>query len=302
MSNPRKTFWLLNVLGMYILLQLCWWGYLLIRTSDTSMHDVSIHPKPAMIVGEGLVFLCLLGVGFWYIRKNIRQELRLARMEQTFLLSVTHELKTPISAIKLFLSTLKSRKLSEGQIKEIIDNAIVESDRLQNLTENILLATRMDQESGSMHIQELNFSELVSNQMDRWQRSHGQKRTFSTNIRPHIQIHGDANLLNSLLNNLVDNAVKYSGENGNIRVALDRDEVSVMLTISDNGPGISDEEKELVFEKFYRVGNESTRIHKGTGLGLHLVRSIARLHDASVQIKKNQPQGLIVEVIFAQNP
>ena len=100
----------------------------------------------------------------------------------------------------------------------------------------------------------------------------------------------------------LNNAVKYSGDNGNIDVSLDRDEVSVMLTISDNGPGISDDEKAIVFEKFYRIGNESTRAHKGTGLGLHLVKSIARLHDASVRIKNNQPQGLKVEVIFAQNP
>lgn len=302
MSNPRKTFWLLNVLGMYILLQLCWWGYLLIRSSDPQNVDISIHPKPAMVVGEGLVFLFLLGAGFWYIRKNIRQELRLARMEQTFLLSVTHELKTPISAIKLFLSTLKTRKLTEDQIKEILDNAIVESDRLQNLTENILLATRMDHDSGNLALQELDFSELVEQQMERWRRSHGQKRDFTFHVKSNIVINGDPNLLNALLNNLVDNAVKYSGDNGNIDVSLDRDEVSVMLTISDNGPGISDDEKALVFEKFYRIGNESTRAHKGTGLGLHLVKSIARLHDASVRIKNNQPQGLKVEVIFAQNP
>jgi signal transduction histidine kinase len=287
---------------MYILLQLCWWGFLLIRSSDPVRIDPSLHPKPAMIIGEGLVFLFMLGVGFWYIRKNIRQELRLARMEQTFLLSVTHELKTPISAIKLFLSTLKTRKLSEEQVKEILDSAIVESDRLQSLTENILLTTRMDHDVSNMSMQEIDFSELVTQQMARWKRSHGQKRDISCVVKPNITLHGDSNLLNALLNNLVDNAVKYSGENGSVHVHLDRDEVSVMLTISDNGPGIRDEEKELVFEKFYRIGNESTRAHKGTGLGLHLVRSIARLHDASVRIKNNPPQGLKVEVIFAQNP
>jgi len=255
-----------------------------------------------MIVGEGLVFLFLLGMGFWFIRKNIKQELKLARMEKTFLLSVTHELKTPISAIKLFLNTLKNRKLEEHQIREILDHAIQESDRLQNLTENVLLATRMDHESGNLILQEIDFSELVKSQMNRWQRTHGQKRKFLTDVSVQINIQADPNLLIALLNNLVDNAVKYSGENGEVKVSLSQDEVSVILRVSDNGLGIPEEEKSQIFEKFYRSGNESTRVHKGTGLGLYLVKSIARLHDASVMLKNNTPQGAVFEVIFAQNP
>ncbi|MEY3398577.1 MAG: hypothetical protein RL220_1171 [Bacteroidota bacterium] len=297
--KARKTLFILYALGAYILLQLMWWGYLLVGKEKDGDHATT--PSAPMIIGEGMVFLSLMALGFWYIHRSIAHELRLARMEKTFLLSVTHELKTPVAAIKLFLSTLKNRNLTETQVKEILENATQEAQRLQNLTENILLATRIDQEENQIHVQETNLSDLVTRQVERWKKNYPSKFIWETDVSQDIWITGDESLLTSLVGNLLENAVKYGGENKPISTRLFEDEVSIVLRIADSGIGIPDEEKGRVFDKFYRIGNESTRSHKGTGLGLYLVRNIARLHDGAVRIKDNPDGGTIFEIIFAKN-
>lgn len=306
--KERRTLLILYVLAAYIFFQVCWWGYSLAMAHYH--HIRSVHPleteqqklfekKIWMIAGEGGVFLILLLLGFWYVKKTIVRELRLARREKTFLLSVTHELKTPVAAIRLFLETLKTRKLDEQQHQQIIGDALKETERLQNMSENILLATRLDQQMDGKTNEEFDLSELLQNLVHRFNRISNNR--VEASIENDVQLKGDRELLRALFYNLIENALKYSGTEASVRVTLQSGAGETQVRVMDNGPGISDGEKKLVFGKFYRSGDEQTRRYKGTGLGLYIASSVARMHQARIEITDNTPTGCIFAVSFSKH-
>jgi two-component system phosphate regulon sensor histidine kinase PhoR len=306
-SKDKRTLFILYTLGIYILFQATWWAYHLINLNKELYEYKSIilgvshatiyQSKTWMIIGEGSIFILLLLLGFWWIRKNISKELRLARMEKTFLLSVTHELKTPIAAVKLFLETLRSRKLSEDQQTKIISDALRETNRLQDLSENILLATRLDQRGNAILSEDVNFSETARHITHRMGNLFPDYKIQSF-ITPDIIISSDHQLITALITNLIENAIKYSPKGSNITIKLTELSNAVKLQIIDEGIGISNEEKQRIFDKFYRIGNEDTRKTKGTGLGLYIVKNIVKLHSGVVSVTNNTPQGSIFEIVF----
>jgi signal transduction histidine kinase len=257
------------------------------------------NTKVWMIVGEGGVFLVMLVLGFWYIKRTISRELQLARMEKTFLLSVTHELKTPIAAIRLFLETMKARKLTEEQTKSILNDALRETERLQMLSENILLATRFDKGRGELMNEQVHLSDMLVQLSQRVQATN--KVHFQLNVEEDVLMRGDRELLRAMCSNLIENAVKYSATAAEICISLKSLGKEIIVTIADNGIGIPDEEKLKVFDKFYRSGNEQTRQHKGTGLGLYIASSVVRLHHGNIRVLDNIPNGCVFEVVFLKH-
>ncbi|MFY7971385.1 MAG: sensor histidine kinase [Flavobacteriales bacterium] len=293
----------LYILAVYILLQVCWWGYMLTdvytqlydalgQLEGQSMNDIRSR-KISMLVGEGSVFVVLLILGFWQIKRALKREFELARMEKTFLLSVTHELKTPIAAVKLSLETLKSRKLSEEQQAQILTDALRENNRLQFLSENILLATRLDQKQHHLQKETIDFSALILAEVNRFQLNTGR---LESNIQSNLQLVGEPELLRALVSNLIENALKYSSSEEAVFVDAKHENNQIILSVADHGQGIAEKELPHIFEKFYRIGNEETRRHKGTGLGLYIVKSILKLHEGKIDVRSNQPQGTIFTV------
>lgn len=309
-SKEKRTLFILYILGIYILFQATWWAYHLVdmnfqmfemKSLMTGMdYSKMYQTKVWMIIGEGSIFILLLGLGFWQIKKNISQELRLARMEKTFLLSVTHELKTPIAAVKLFLETLKTRKLEPEQHQKILQDAIKEANRLETLSENILLATRLDQQGQLIHEEEFNLSDTIKSAISRY-RSLFPERRINTDIQDNVSFYGDAQLMLALVSNLIENAIKYSTSNDEVQIHLQQFNQSTTLVIADQGQGIPLDERQRVFTKFYRLGNENTRKTKGTGLGLYIVKNIVKLHGGMISILSNQPKGSRFELDFPTN-
>ncbi len=315
MKKKPETLLLFYVLVIYILLQFVWWTYLLTNlTGESFSHkeaelralikDEMVlnaeianikkkqHSRITMIVGEGSVFLILLALGIYRVKKSFEKETLLAKQQKNFMLSVTHELKTPLAAIKLNLQTLQKRKLDEEQKELMISNAVQETDRLNQLLENVLLAARMDNAELQFHKEEINFSELLGHLID----STFTSSRIKKEIEPGIMVNSDRLALPSLVSNLIENALKYS--KGVVTVALRKDQGSAVLEVTDEGPGIPQEEKENVFKKFYRRGNEETRRSKGTGLGLYIVKHITEKNNASIEILDNKPAGAIFRVTF----
>lgn len=288
----------LYILAIYILLQVCWWGFMLTDVytqlydalgllQGTTLEEIKSR-KIAMLIGEGSVFVILLILGFWQIKRALTREFELARMEKTFLLSVTHELKTPIAAVKLSLETLKSRKLNEEQQSKILADALRENNRLQFLSENILLATRLDQKQHHLLKEHIDFSALLLAEVNRFQLSTGR---MESDIQQGITLTGEPELLRALITNLIENALKYSSAEDTVFVKAIKRNNHVILEVSDLGQGIEPTELPHIFEKFYRIGNEETRKHKGTGLGLYIVKSILRLHEGHIEVSANKPKG-----------
>jgi signal transduction histidine kinase len=125
------------------------------------------------------------------------------------------------------------------------------------------------------------------------------QQLINAEIEPKIEITGDKFALTSVVTNLIENAIKYSGPCEVVDVKLYSRDSKIFLEVADHGIGIADAEKNRIFDRFYRVGSEETRNTKGTGLGLYIVKEVLDKHEASISVKDNEPQGSIFEVVFA---
>jgi signal transduction histidine kinase len=147
--------------------------------------------------------------------------------------------------------------------------------------------------------EELDFSALINSCVDDFRRRFPEV-TFHSHIQPELEITGDSLLLEIMINNLLENAVKYSPKQSIIQISLAKTARGATLSISDQGIGIPEKERDLIFHKFYRIGNEETRTAKGTGLGLYLCRKIATDHNADIEVAGNSPSGSNFTVTFHQ--
>ncbi|MFN0033281.1 MAG: sensor histidine kinase [Flavobacteriales bacterium] len=306
-SNQRKerrTLVLLYVLVAYIAVQVMWWGYSLyalhsqlahslVQISNSEM-EILLKKKMWMVAGEGGVFLIIVLLGFWYLQRTVIRELRLARMEKTFLLSVTHELKTPVAAIKLVLDTMRARRLDEAQMQQCVNSAMKETERLQTLSDNILLAARFDYGNKTLLNESVDLIAMLHALIGK--ATHTNARTIILNGDTHAVVRGDRELLQSMFTNLIENALKYSNSDSSVQASIANNRDSCMVTIADQGIGISDGEKKEVFKKFYRSGDENIRMHKGTGLGLYIAQNVVQLHKGTIAISNNLPQGTVFTV------
>jgi len=289
MKRFKKPITIFYFLVLYALAELTWWGYLLIASNAKRM---------PMILGEGSVFLIILLVGIYFFQRTIKKESEVHQQQQNFLLSVTHELKSPLAAIKLVLQTLVKRDLTKDKRDQLIGNSIEDVGRLDDLVENMLLATRIENNSYSYPKELFDFSELVKSIFDRAIITSENTRNFQQQIEEKISIMGDRFALGSLINNILENAIKYSPAGAAIQVQLYQQSNKIFFIVADQGVGIADSERQKIFQKFYRSGNELTRQNKGTGLGLFIVEQVAKNHQAKVVVSNNQPKGTIFEIIF----
>lgn len=250
-----------------------------------------------MIFLEGSVFMGLLVIGFFQIRKAITKEMELAEQQRNFLLSITHELKSPISTVKLSLQTMLKRTLEPDKSEKLLNHSLADVDRLESLVDNILFAAKIERNSHGFSSQEVNISEVLYVICERFMQNKKQIKV-RPEIAENVYLNTDTIGFSSVAINLIENAVKYSGEGTNVTVSLSENNTHVVLKVCDEGIGIADAEKKKIFEKFYRVGSEDTRNTKGTGLGLYIVKRFVEIYKGVITIKDNKPKGTIFELQF----
>lgn len=288
---------LLFLLFTYILAQLGWWAFLITRlTKEYYADSPKLDQRVWMIWGEGLVFAMILFIGFIFTYKAYLKELYLSRQQKNFLLSVTHELKTPVASLKLLIETLQSRELSEEQKRLFLQNALSDTDRLNALIENILQSARMDSGNFPVHKSLINVSALIDENLNKLKNSIGKNHRFISEISSDVFAQADQQALVSILVNLIDNAVKYSPKDSEIGVKLNSDDNVFRLVISDSGQGIRKEDRKKIFDKFMRIQNEETRSAKGTGLGLYIVSNLVNGHRGKISVGDNSPQGSVFSI------
>jgi K+-sensing histidine kinase KdpD len=316
-----RSILILGILFGYILLQFLWWEVLLVKQTgqiidlkqkiselsitneSTLINEIALlHKKKTMqvmmIVGEGTVFLLLLLFGIYKIKQSQDKETELNNQQKNFFLSITHELKTPIAATKLQLQTLQKQKLSEQIQQELIFNALIETERLNALIDNVLLASRLDAGEFIFTLIQQNISELVLKTVNRYYKREINSGELQVKVTNNIFGAIDETTFPSIITNLIDNAIKYSPDQKEIVIELSIKNNKPILIVGDAGCGISADDKEKIFAKFFRAGNEETRRAKGTGLGLYIVNYIVNNHNAKIKVKNNQPKGTVFEIQF----
>lgn len=254
--------------------------------------------KTAQYVGEGSIFLLLILLGALYIFRAIRRELLLSQQQQNFMMAVTHELKTPIAITTLNLETLQKRKLDEQQQQRLIANSLQETTRLNDLCSNILLTAQLEADNDGHAKEQLELNDIAEESVSHFRVRFPNRTFFLSPAETSLIIQGELLAIQMLVNNLVENAIKYSPKNASITVKLFEEGANKVLQVIDEGLGIPDNEKKKVFDKFYRIGDERTRTSKGTGLGLYLCKKIAQNHHATIQLTDNVPQGSIFTITF----
>ncbi len=323
MQDKKVVSFLYFFVLAYTILALVWWGVLLFLQSDQITHferqnlDLRInsgthpveyqqelqriqkeeHMRTFKFFGEGGTFLGIILLGAFFVYRSIWRQMKLSQQQQNFMMAVTHELKSPIAAAKLNLETIRKHKLEEEKRQKLVENTIKETDRLDQLCNNILLASQMETQHYRLFKEPLNLSALLETGIKELQ-ARIPTHTIMADIKPQVWVEADKFMLQMALSNLVENAAKYAPKQSTIKVRLCESGHVLKWQVTDEGPGIPPEERQRVFLKFYRIGNENTRKAKGSGLGLFLTQKIMEQHGASILVKDNNPTGACFEVTW----
>jgi two-component system phosphate regulon sensor histidine kinase PhoR len=303
----------------YMILAFGWWSFHLWQQNDRLLEREKMivalqHPQVGiettqeynialkawgsgrrMVIAEGLFFIACLIWGLRVIRSSAAREVSLARQRRNFMLSITHELKSPIASLRLVLETMIKRNLSPEQRTPLLNNGLKDADRLQNLVESLLLAARLEDNWRPMH-EPVRFDLIAKETVEGLQ-----VRFPESDIRIHIPeglpaVQADKMGLTAIVQNLLENALKYSSENAPVELSAEQVGNKFRFRVADQGQGIPDAEKKAVFDKFYRMGNEETRDTTGTGLGLYIVNQVLKAHGGSIQITDNLPHGTVFTI------
>ena len=323
-AGKRFTFitiiyWLLL---LYIVAALVWWFVSLenqnqditsLRIAELNSQKATLDPRKyeelrfiidddsktntGKYVAEGVTFLILILIGAFFVYRAVRRQFKMQAQQQNFMMAITHELKTPISVAVLNLETLQKYQLDPEKQKKLIRMTLQETARLDTLINNILVSSQLEGGGYVFSKEELDFSSLFRDCL-REAKTRYPERMFIENIEPEIEIAGDPLLLQLLISNVIENAVKYSPKEKPIICNLRKSGKDVIMNIIYQGAGVADSEKSKIFEKFYRTGNESTRKTQGTGLGLYLCNKIAGDHNADISVTNNIPSGANFAIHF----
>ena len=230
----------------------------------------------------GVIFFGAISAGLVLNTIFLLREIRRNEQHDSFINAVTHELKTPIASIRLYLQTLQHREVDETQRREFYRRMLDDTDRLLGTVEQVLKAGVAGHKKSSRERVAVDFENLVQECVDLARTGH-HLQPQALRVEPPgdhgMVVTGDPEELRTAVANLLDNAIKYSGEQVDVSIRLEiPDEKHVRLSVQDHGVGIPPAELKSVFKRFYRVSNRSLAHIKGTGLGLFIVRAIAKKH------------------------
>lgn len=289
----KQTSIFFYALSAYVVIQFIWWGYHLIElTRALDVDEKIVDKRITMVVGEGFVFIVLLLIGLWKIRSSVRKEFELSQRQNNFLLSVTHELKTPIAANKLYLQTIQKRKPDDIQRDELLTKALKENERLEKLIDNILHAARVENRAMQPIKEEIEASHFLQTRIAQFRKRYPEAQ-IDLQEMDKVIVCFDVFMIETVLSNLIDNAVKYSLKDPKISITALIEYNELVISVVDEGVGIPLEEQQHVFSKFYRVGDEEIRTQKGSGLGLFISNEFVKLHKGSIGFKSNKENGSI---------
>jgi len=266
------------------------------------LREVRLESRNKMILLYSLVGFSLLIIilGSIFVVKGISRERDLLAMKTNFLSSISHELKTPLTSIRMF-----SEMMAQGRVQKpekIIEYSTLigkEANRLDNLIQAILSYTRMERGQQVFRWDRIDLSDLAGKVLDSLRPlAINRGLLWTTDMDPDLMIQGDHTALYSMIQNLVDNAIKYTPPPGSIHLSLKAEDNGIVFSVTDTGVGIAAQEQKNIFNDFYRVGDEMTRSTKGSGLGLAIVRRVAETHRASISVHSRPGKGSTFTVRF----
>lgn len=249
---------------------------------------IILNWREGVLLVFGIIFFALIIAGMVLNTIFLVREVRRNEQHDSFINAVTHELKTPIASIRLHLETLQRRELAESQKQEFYRLMLSDAERLTTTVEQVLRAGRASVRRTGKERADVDFRQVVQESIEATRtRHHLQPEAIqyaeASNNGSGMVIRGNAEDLRTAVFNILDNAVKYSGSNVDVRVKLEgRDQDRIVLRVQDHGVGIPGDDMKRIFKRFYRVSHRTLAHVKGTGLGLFIVKAIAQKHGGRV--------------------
>jgi len=270
-----------------------------VKMSGTTLGTVSrrrMRLNLILLVVVNVIFFS----GLAYLIKNIGKEMELAQMKTNFVANVSHELRTPIALIRMYAETLEmGRVADQSRLKKYYRTILGETARLSKLINNILDFSKIESKKKSYQMSPTDLQLLVEQALEMY-RYHLQKENFELDVKmddvPNVNI--DSEAITQAFVNLLDNAIKYSGDEKRIQVLLKNMDSRIALSVKDFGIGIPESEQKKIFDKFYRVGSSLVHNTKGSGLGLSLVKHIMDVHGGDVQVNSESGKGSTFSLVF----
>ncbi len=305
---------------VYMLMALIWWTVLLLKnnsslyqtkiellqesqnrifevkdfdiktTQEYEIITTAFERNKKMIIGEGMVFGISLILGLWFIQNAYIKEVENTGKQKNFLLSVTHELRSPIASINLITQTLLKRKLDQEKTTDLHESILSESTRLEKLINNLLLTTRINN-SYTYNFEAIHVNEIVHEVVKKTTFQYPEAIVRTNLPNEDFTIMADKEAFISIINNMVENGIKYSPKPAKIDLTIKESQKNITIQVTDEGIGIPENEKSKIVGQFYRIGSEETRQTKGTGLGLYIVDKITKAHHGTMNIQNNTPKG-----------
>lgn len=267
---------------------------------------ILLNLREVALLVFGVIFFALIITGLTLNMIFLIREIRRNEQQDAFLNAVTHELKTPIASIRLYLETLKTRNVTDEKRREFYEVMLSDSNRLLTTVEQVLQASRTKDRNRLLNISEIEIGKLLRECIEIIKSRYNLQDEIKL-IEPSkpLTISGDFSELQIVLTNLLDNAVKYSKDEVKILIKLtDINKKYTEILIKDSGVGIAASELKRVFKRFYRVPSISTQQIKGTGLGLYIARSIIKKHGGKIFVEsKGEGKGttFIIRLPKAEN-
>jgi signal transduction histidine kinase len=243
---------------------------------------ILLNLREVALLVLGVVFFALIITGLILNTIFLVREIRRSEQHDAFLNSITHELKTPIASIKLYLETLRSREVSREKQLEFYDVMLSDTDRLHETVEQVLEASRTKEKKRGLNLQQLDINDVLreaaATVQSRYHLDDGVIRIAEPSEE--LRVVADPAEMQTAFVNLLDNAIKYSGDDKRISIRAKSSRINnkVEVFVKDNGIGIPREDLKRVFKRFYRVTGNAVNGAKGTGLGLFIVKSVIEKH------------------------
>jgi two-component system, OmpR family, phosphate regulon sensor histidine kinase PhoR len=264
-------------------------GWVIVSTSAALKSEHSGVYWALLAIGATFLLLVLLGVVLYLVLSV--KAIRLNQRQSNFIDAVTHELKSPIASLKLYLQTLTRHQVTTEQQADFQRFMLEDLQRLDRLIDHLLDAARMEHAQSSDGIEKVSLDELLTRSARlACERYHLPEETIQLRLEPTV-IHARPADLEIVFRNLLDNALKYSGEKPQVEVEANcGNHARTTVRIGDNGPGIPTKLRRKIFGRFVRVGSELERKTAGTGLGLYIVRTLVKRMGGKIQVQ-NKPDG-----------
>jgi len=290
----KNNIYFIYFLTVYVIIQYIWWTYFILNIDQSPFNSKA---KNWMIIGEGSVFLFIIIFAFSRLIVSLKKESRLNEQKNNFLMSITHELKTPIAHNKLTLQTLLKRKNIEETARiDLTEKVLAENTRLEHLVENILTATRLETNYFKLNKEKFDFYILVNELIKRYSILLGDAQINVIRNTEKTIVNADQSMIETVIINIIENYHKYALDSKEFNIILSTFGDRVKCSFTDMGEGVPAEFQRDIFKKFVRAENEEVRTKKGTGLGLYISKEFLKLNQGTISFTPNKPKGAVFEI------